>query len=125
MNESPTFNDVLERQGMRAAINMWAERRCMSVIRDIHRDAKEHGFNLARPDYKPPWWFKIASRIEWITRPPRPLPKWREGAKQIGEVMSRARIDPLWGALATKDQKHRREQNAELSRIPIARIRHD
>lgn len=56
---------------MRAAINFWAERLCVKVINAVHKDAREHGYNLARPDYKTPWWFRIVSRIEFWTRKSR------------------------------------------------------
>lgn len=65
----PTGWEILKRQGIRAAINYKCERLCVGAFADMHDDARKHGYTLARPGYKMPWWFKLASRLEWYTRP--------------------------------------------------------
>lgn len=67
----PTVREILRRQGIRAAINYKCERLCVGAFADMHRDAEQHGYTLARPGYKMPWWFKWASKLEWYTRPKR------------------------------------------------------
>lgn len=67
----PTVWQILRRQGIRAAINYKCERLCVGAFADMHRDAEQHGYTLARPGYKMPWWFKWASKLEWYTRPKR------------------------------------------------------
>lgn len=67
--EALTFWSVLRRKGLRAAVNFKAERACIKEFRRMHDEARQHGYNLYLPDYKPPWWFKWASKIEWWTRP--------------------------------------------------------
>jgi hypothetical protein len=64
----PTTWQVFKRQGLRAAINFKAERLCMIAINDAHRKAKAAGFSLYDPTHKFPWWFKLASKLEWWTR---------------------------------------------------------
>lgn len=64
----PTFWSIRKGQGIKAALNFWAERKCVKAFTDCHRDAKKHGKNLIRKDYKFPWWFKLCSKIEWWTR---------------------------------------------------------
>ena len=51
-----------------AAINFWAERKCILVIKNMHEDARKKGYNLSAPNYQPVWWFKWASKIEGWTR---------------------------------------------------------
>lgn len=65
----PTAWEILRRQGIRAALNYKFERLCVGAFADMHRDAEQHGYTLSRPDYKMPWWFKWASKLEWWTRP--------------------------------------------------------
>ena len=67
----PTVLEILKRQGIRAAINYKCERLCVGAFADMHDDARKHGYSLSRPDYKMPWWFKWASRLESRTRPKR------------------------------------------------------
>jgi hypothetical protein len=67
----PTTLEILKRQGIRAAINYKCERLCVGAFADMHRDAENHGYSLSRPEYKMPWWFKWASRLESYTRPKR------------------------------------------------------
>lgn len=69
----PTTSAILKRQGIRAALNYKFERLCVGAFADMHRDAKQHGYTLARPGYKLPWWFKLVSRLEWYTRPKKKL----------------------------------------------------
>lgn len=68
MKYGPTIGEVYKRQGMKAAINLWAERKCAGVISDMHKDAKSKGYNLFAPDWKDPWWFKWMSKLERYTR---------------------------------------------------------
>ena len=65
----PTVWEILRRQGIRVALNYKLERLCVGAFADMHADAKKHGYTLARPGYKMPWWFKLASKLEWWTRP--------------------------------------------------------
>ena len=67
----PSFLQVLKHEGLRAGINFKAERMCMYNIRNMHLDARSKGFNMVAPDWKDPWWFKWASKLEWYTRPKR------------------------------------------------------
>lgn len=69
----PTVWEILKRQGIRAAINYKCERLCVGAFADMHKDAEQHGYSLARPAYKMPWWFKWVSRLEWWTRPKKKL----------------------------------------------------
>ena len=64
----PTTWQIFRRRGVRAVLQMKLERICVSVIADMHRDARETGHNLARPDYSPPWWFKYVSKLEFWLR---------------------------------------------------------
>jgi len=51
---------------------------------------------------------------------------WRDGIKSLRWILiarSRSVIDPAWGALTRRDVEHRAKQDAELRRIPIARVR--
>ena len=65
----PTFWSILKRNGILAAINFAAERICIREFVRMHRDAERRGYNLCAPDYKQPWWFTLASKVEWYTRP--------------------------------------------------------
>jgi hypothetical protein len=64
----PTTWQICRRRGIRAVLQMKLERICVRVISDMHRDARERGYNLVRPGYKTPWWFKIASKLEFWCR---------------------------------------------------------
>lgn len=60
---------ILRTQGIRPAVNYAAERACMVEIKRMHRVARQQGHNLVAPNYKSPYWFNIASKIEKWTRP--------------------------------------------------------
>lgn len=67
----PTFIGMLRHAGLRAAVNYWAERRCIHVLSRYHHDASQKGFGLHNPGFKFPWWFSLISRLEFNTRPRR------------------------------------------------------
>lgn len=64
----PTLWKVYRRRGIRAVVQWKLEQVCVKVINDMHKDAKEHGYNLGRPGYKTPWWFKVISKLEFWCR---------------------------------------------------------
>lgn len=65
----PTPFQILRGYGLRAFLHMRLERLCVRAIRDMHKDARQHGYNLARPGYVMPFWFKFVSRLEFWLRP--------------------------------------------------------
>lgn len=64
----PTLYQIYKKYGIKGVINFWAERVCVNELRKCHVDAEKHGYNLCRTDYKFPWYFYLASKIEWWTR---------------------------------------------------------
>ena len=46
-------------------VNEWAERVCVRHIARCHDD------HLKASDWPSPWWFRLASKVEWWTRPCR------------------------------------------------------
>lgn len=65
----PTSFQVFRRFGLKALVHMKLERLCVRAIRNMHKDARLHGYNLARPGYVMPFWFKFVSRLEFWLRP--------------------------------------------------------
>lgn len=55
----PTTFQVFKHEGLRAAINYKAERMCINHIKDCFRC----------PEIKTPWWYKLAAKVEWYSRP--------------------------------------------------------
>lgn len=65
----PTAWWIIRNRGLRIAIYMRLERLCTSAFYDMHVDARNNGYSLMRSDYKMPWWFSYASKLEFRLHP--------------------------------------------------------